>query len=131
MSEPTKTPAQATAGRAAAKKQLPEHFKGYKHVWVFIEQERGQVHPGSWGLMGAGRKLAEKLKVELAAVVLGPSGEVTRGVVAEAFCYGADLAYVVADDILADYRNESYTKALTALVNAHQPDILLLGATNL
>jgi len=129
MSEATKTP--AAGGRASTKKELPEHFKAYKHVWVFIEQERGQAHPVSWELMGAGRKLADKLKVELAAVMLGPAGEVTRGILAEAFCYGADLAYAVADDILADYRNESYTKALTDLVNAHKPEILLLGATTL
>ena len=76
MSEPAKTP--APAGRAATKKELPEHFKGYKHVWVFIEQERGQVHPVSWELLGAGRQLADKLKVDLAAVVIGPEGEATR-----------------------------------------------------
>jgi electron transfer flavoprotein alpha subunit len=130
MSAPTKAPAPAT-GRAATKKELPEHFKGYKHVWVFIEQERGQVHPVSWELMGAGRKLADKLGVELAAVVVGPADAATRRAAAEAFCYGADLAYLVADDVLADYRNEAYTKALTDLVNAYKPEILLLGATTL
>ncbi len=129
MSEPTKAP--APAGRAATKKELPEHFKAYKHVWVFVEQERGQVHPVSWELLGAGRKLADKLKVDLAAVVIGPSGEATRHAAAEAFCYGADLAYVVADDLLTDYRNESYTKALTDVVNTYKPEILLLGATTL
>lgn len=129
MTQPPK--AASAAGRAATKKELPEHFKAYKHVWVFIEQERGQVHPVSWELMGAGRKLADKLKVELAAVVIGPSGEATRQVAAEAFCYGADLAYLIADDVLTDYRNESYTKALTDLVNTYKPEILLLGATTL
>ena len=131
MTGPTNTPARPSAGRAAAKKELPEHFKAYKHVWVFVEQERGQVHPVSWELIGAGRKLADKLGVELAAVVLGASGAATRGIVAESFCYGVDLAYLVADDILADYRNESYTKALTELVDTYKPEILLLGATTL
>ncbi len=131
MTEPIKPPVRPPAGRAGTKKELPEHFKAYKHVWVFIEQERGQVHPVSWELMGAGRKLANKLGVELAGVVLGPSGATTHALVAEAFCYGADLAYLVADDILADYRNESYTKALTDLVNTYKPEILLLGATTL
>ena len=129
MSEPTKAP--APAGRAATKKELPEHFKAYKHVWVFIEQERGQVHPVSWELLGAGRKLADKLKVDLAAVVIGPKGEATQHAAGEAFCYGADLAYVVADNLLTDYRNESYTKALTDVVNTYKPEILLLGATTL
>ena len=130
MSQPPKTDSPA-AGRAATKKELPEHFKAYKHVWVFVEQERGHVHPVSWELMGAGRSLADKLKVDLVAAVLGPAGEATRRIAAEAFCYGADLAYMVADDILTDYRNECYTKALTDLVNTYKPEILLLGATTL
>lgn len=129
MTDKAKAP--APAGRAAAKKELPEHLKAYKHVWIFIEQERGQVHPVSWELMGAGRILADKLGVDLAAVVVGARGEATQAVVRESFNYGADLAYLVTDDILANYRNESYTKALTDLVNAYQPEILLLGATNL
>ncbi len=130
MNHAVKAPAPA-AGRAATKKELPEHLKSYKHVWVFVEQERGQVHPVSWELMGAGRRLADKLGVNLAAVVLGARGEATQVVTREAFCYGADLAYVIADDLLTDYRNESYTKALTDLVNVYQPEILLLGATTL
>ena len=130
MNDAVKAPAPA-AGRAATKKELPEHLKSYKHVWVFVEQERGQVHPVSWELMGAGRRLADKLGVNLAAVVLGARGEATQVVTREAFCYGADLAYAVADDLLTDYRNESYTKALTDLVNVYQPEILLLGATTL
>jgi electron transfer flavoprotein alpha subunit len=129
MSEPTKAP--APAGRAATKKELPEHFKSYKHVWVFIEQERGQVHSVSWELMGAGRALADKLQVDLAAVVVGPPGEATQQAAAESFCYGADLAYIVADEVLTDYRNEAYTKALTDVVNTFKPEILLLGATTL
>ena len=117
--------------RAAATKELPEHFKDYKHVWVFVEQERGSVHPVSWELMGEGRKLADSLGVNLAAVVLGPNNSFTDQIVAETFCHGADLAYRVADPLLADYRNEPYSTALTDLVNSHKPEILLLGATTL
>ncbi|UGA42077.1 electron transfer flavoprotein subunit alpha/FixB family protein [Bradyrhizobium quebecense] len=131
MSNVIKTSTLAVGGRAAAKKELPEHFKAYRHVWVFVEQERGQVHPVSWELMGAGRRLADRLKVNLAAVVIGPEGQPTRNAALESFCYGADLAYLVSDNVLSDYRNESYTKALTELVNTYKPEILLLGATTL
>jgi electron transfer flavoprotein alpha subunit len=117
--------------RASAKKELPEHFRDYKHVWVFVEQERGDVHPVSWELLGEGRKLADKLGVELGAVVLGGPGDATKEAAAEAFRYGADVAYLVEHPVLADYRNESYAKAMTQLVNTHKPEILLLGATNL
>ena len=124
----TKPPAK---GRAGMSKELPEHFKAYKHVWVFVELERGRVHPVSWELMGEGRKLADQLGVDLAGAVLGPPAEETRGAIAEAFHFGADRVYLVEDPLLADYRNEPATKALTDLVNTYQPEILLLGATTL
>ena len=117
--------------RAGKTKELPERFKAYKHVWVFVELERGRAHPVSWELMGEGRKLADTLGVDLAGVVLGPPAEATRGAAAEAFHYGADRVYLVEDPLLADYRNEPATKALTDLVNTFQPEILLLGATTL
>lgn len=126
-------PASPPAGgsRSSMKKELPEHFKAYRHVWVFVELERGHVHSVSWELMGEGRKLADKLGVELAAVVIGGVGAGVREAAQESFAYGADVAYVVESPVLADYRNETYSKALTDLVNAHKPEILLLGATTL
>jgi electron transfer flavoprotein alpha subunit len=129
---PAPKPASSAGGsRAGMKKELPEHFKAYRHVWVVIEQERGVVHPVSWELMGEGRKLADTLGVELAGVVIGPEGIATSQAVAEAFCYGADLVYVTENALLNDYRNEPYTRALTNLVNTYKPEILLLGATTL
>ncbi len=53
------------------KKELPEHLKAYRHVWVFIEYEHGQIHRVSLELLGEGRKLADKLKVDLAGVADG------------------------------------------------------------
>ncbi len=121
----------AAGGRAGMKKELSEHFKAYKDVWVFVELERGAVHPVSWELMGEGRHLADKLGVQLAGVVLGGPGEDTQAAVAETFAYGADVAYVAASPVLEDYRNESYTRCMTELVNTYKPEILLLGATTL
>ena len=127
MAEAPKKP----AGRAGLKVELSEHFKAYKHVWVFIEMERGTVHPVSWELLGEGRKLADKLGVQLCGVVMGPPGDAVETAVVESYQYGADKAYVVADEMLADYRNEPFTKAMTDVVNTYKPEILLLGATTL
>ncbi|MGX8009859.1 electron transfer flavoprotein subunit alpha/FixB family protein [Mesorhizobium sp. ORM8.1] len=129
-SKNTDTPPQPP-GRAGMKKELPERFRDYRHVWVLVELERGEVHPVSFELLGEGRKLADKLGVQLAGAVLGPPGEATHNAVAEAFAYGADLVYLVEAPLLADYRNEPFTKAMTDLVTAHKPEILLLGATTL
>lgn len=130
MNDKAKAPAAAGKSRANTKKELPEHLKSYKHVWVMVELERGVVHPVSWELLGEGRKLADQLKVDLAAVVMGAPGT-TDAPVADSFAYGADVCYVVENPALADYRNEPYTQTMTDLVNKYQPEILLLGATNL
>lgn len=121
----------APAGRANTKKELPEHLKAYKHIWVVIECEHGSVHPVSFELLGEGRKLADKRGVELAGVIMGSDKDVIASVAAECFEYGADLVYTVIDPVLGHYRNEAYTKAMSDLVNLYQPEILLLGATTL
>ena len=121
----------AAGARASKKKELPEHLKAYRHVWVFIEYERQAIHPVSLELLGEGRKLADKLGVELAGVLLGPDRVDLERAAHECFEHGADVVYLGADPVLTHYRNEPFTKALTELVNTYQPEILLLGATTL
>ncbi|MDA8232875.1 MAG: electron transfer flavoprotein subunit alpha/FixB family protein [Magnetospirillum sp.] len=124
-------PAKPAAGRAGLRKELPEHFKAYKHVWVFIEYEHGVVHPVSFELLGEGRKLADALGVELAGVLLGGERDALIAAARTCFQYGADLAYLVANPVLTHYRNETYTAAMTRLVDTYKPEVLLLGATTL
>jgi electron transfer flavoprotein alpha subunit len=119
------------AGRAGRNLELPEHLKSYKGVWVFVEHDRGVVHQTSWELLGAGRKLADNLGAVLSGVLLGGPDEDLDAFAAEAFCYGADTCYVIRDPVLKGYRNEPFTKGLTDLVNTHQPEIVLLGATTM
>lgn len=123
MSEPSKP-----QGR---KFQLPEHLKVYKDVWVIVEQERGQVHSVSLELLGEARKLADKLGVEVGAVVLGEAGPDLERICGDAFAYGADVVYRVADPVLRDYRTDPYCRVMTDVVNAYKPEIVLLGATTL
>lgn len=111
------------------KYELDERLKAYQGVWVFIEHERGEVHPVSWELLGEGRKLADQLGVSLSGVVLGAPDLATRQFCEQAFHHGADTCYLMADPTLSAYRNQPFTKGLTDLVNRYQPEILLLGAT--
>ena len=57
---------------ARKKVELDPRFLSYRHVWVYIEAERGEVHPVSWELLGEGRKLADQLGVDLVGIVVGP-----------------------------------------------------------
>jgi len=124
--EKTATPVKK-AGKG--KYELDDRLKAYQGVWVFVEHERGEVHPVSWELLGEGRKLADKLGVTLSGLVLGAPDLTTRRFCEEAFFHGADNCYLIADPILTNYRNQPFTKGLTDLVNTYQPEILLLGAT--
>jgi electron transfer flavoprotein alpha subunit len=129
MSEAAKPAAPKPAGRAGRNLELPEHLKSYKGIWVFVEHDRGVVNPVSWELMGEARKLADKLQVSVAGVVMGGHDEPLDTYVREAYAFGADRCYVMRDPVLKGYRNEPFTKGLTDLVNTHQPEIMLLGAT--
>lgn len=111
------------------KRTLEPRFVDYRGVWVFIEHERGHAHPVSWELIGKGRELADKLQVELAGVVLGGTADAVRALCDEAIFHGADLCYLMQDEVLLDYRNQAYTKGLADLVDRFQPEVLLLGAT--
>jgi electron transfer flavoprotein alpha subunit len=109
-------------------------FVTYRHVWASGRKpcapktRRGPARHGlSWCLRPISRT-SEGWHGDLAPWA---ANGMVRPCSAEAFCYGADLVYVVADDLLADYRNEPYTKAMTDLVNTYKPEILLLGATTL
>jgi electron transfer flavoprotein alpha subunit len=128
MSQPTNNEG---ASRAKMKKQLPPELEAYKGVWVFIEYEHGAVHPVSLELLGEGRKLADKLGVELSAVLLGGDSYGLRQAATSCFEHGADVSYVAQSPVLVDYRNEPYTAVMTELVQQYKPEILLLGATTL
>ena len=124
--EPSATPAAAARRRGSG-----VDLDAWKGVWVGIELERGRVHPVSWELLGEGRKLADHLGVPLSGVVLGPDEPATVEACAEAIRHGADTVYAVRHPVLAHYRTDPYTWALTELVQRHRPEILLLGATTL
>ena len=43
--------------------------------------------------------------------------------------YGADNVYMVEDESLETYNDQSYTDIFTQLVNTYKPEIILIGAT--
>lgn len=98
----------------------------YQGVWVFIEQNNGNIAGVSLELLGAGRKLADKLAVPLSGVLLG-SG--VKSLAQKVITYGADQVYVIDDPILKDYRTESYMKGVIMLAEKYKPEIFLYGAT--
>ncbi|MBI5399203.1 electron transfer flavoprotein subunit alpha/FixB family protein [Candidatus Saganbacteria bacterium] len=103
-------------------------IKEYSGVAVFIEQFQGKIALVSLELLGAGRILADKLKVPLAAFLIGSQ---VSDLAAEIIQSGADIVYVVDKSTLKDYRTASYRQAVEKLVLKYKPEILLLGATTM
>jgi electron transfer flavoprotein alpha subunit len=101
-------------------------FSLYKDVWVFAEQKKGKVQSVAYELLGKGRELADKLGVNLCAVLLGDKVE---SECAELVARGADKVYIVENPKLKAYLDDPYTKVLTGLVDKYKPEIVLCGAT--
>jgi len=99
----------------------------YKGIWVYIEQNEGEIAGVSLELLGAGRRMADKRGVELAGVLMGNN---VSGLVDKIFEYGADKVYLIDDPILEQYRSETYREGLVKLVNKYKPEIMLYGATS-
>lgn len=98
----------------------------FKGVWVFAEQRRGKLHNVGFELLGKGRELADALKVELAAVLLG-SG--IKDKAAELIAAGADKVYVVDHPKLKDFNDELYANVVAEIGKQYKPEIILAGAT--
>ncbi|GAB5990540.1 hypothetical protein OPLHCY645_27320 [Clostridium tetani] len=66
----------------------------YKGVWVFAEQRDGELQKVSLELLGKGREIADKLGVELTALLLGNKID---SIAEELVAYGADkvILYVI------------------------------------
>ncbi|NMA69252.1 MAG: electron transfer flavoprotein subunit alpha/FixB family protein [Desulfitobacterium sp.] len=95
-------------------------------LWVFIEQQKGQIRKVSLELLSEGRKVADELNLELGAVVLG---EGVSELAKEAISYGADIVYVADNSDLANYTTGAYTSVLNKLIREKEPQIFLLGNT--
>ena len=101
-------------------------FETCKDVWVFIECFQGEPKSVGFELLGQGRKLADGLKQQLCAVVIGK--EVDKAVEGAAR-YGADKVYVVKGDEYENYTADAYGHAFLELVSKYDPNTILVGAT--
>ena len=98
----------------------------YRGVLVYAEQRNGVVHPVAYELLGKGRVLADQLREDLYAVVIGNDvDECTR----ELTFRGADKVFVYSDPALEVFRDDPYSALLEKLVREEKPSIFLIGAT--
>ena len=95
-------------------------------VWVFAEQHQGKLDDTPIELMSKARSLADKLKTELAAVLLGDS---VKALAEKLIHLGADKVYLIEHPLLQNYQTNSYAKVIYDLIHKYKPQIVLYGAT--
>lgn len=102
------------------------NIEDYKGVWVFAEQRDGKIQKVALELLGKGREIADKLGVELTALLLG---ENTDSMAKDLADYGADKVLVVDSPLLKNYTTDGYTKVICDLIKERKPEILFIGAS--
>jgi electron transfer flavoprotein alpha subunit len=101
-------------------------WSAYRGVLVFIEHRNGVAKSVGWQLLGQGKKLADKLEVDLMALVIGDK---VQHLAEEAIAYGADRVYLCDAPELKDYRTYPYSRASMKVIHDVKPEIVLFGAT--
>ena len=102
------------------------NIQEYNGLWVFVEQRDGTPAQISLELLGKGRDLAEKLEVDVTAILIGHN---VSEMAEELIFYGADRVIIADDPIAKDYRTEIYKEIIVGQAVKERPEILLIGAT--
>ncbi|MDR3195420.1 MAG: electron transfer flavoprotein subunit alpha [Endomicrobium sp.] len=100
----------------------------YKGVWVYAEQRHGEIADVVYELLNEGKRLAKQLGTTLSAVLIGDG---LKSKVQDLINRGADKVYVCDDPIFIEFQDDPYTSILTQLIKKENPEIILIGATNI
>lgn len=106
-------------------------FEEYKDIFVFVEQENGNIAEVSYELISEARKLVASIpsfEYKVVGVLLGKD---VKDKAQDVIVHGADKVIVVDDDLLKDYSTQFYADALTQVIQEYKPDSFLTGATPL
>jgi electron transfer flavoprotein alpha subunit len=97
----------------------------YKGVAVYCETKDEKFLPIAAEGLGIGRKLADALGQELAAIIIG-----NNIIAQQAIGAGANKVYLIDDAQLKDYQPDAYITALEKAVIQTKPRIIIMGQTD-
>lgn len=98
-----------------------------KNIFVYCEIEDGVIVDVSLELVSKARKLADELKVNVEAIVIGHKLD---KISEQLFPYGVDKIYTADDKRLYPFTTLPHTKIIENLLNTHKPQIVLFGASS-
>jgi electron transfer flavoprotein alpha subunit len=97
-------------------------------IWVIGEQRLGRLEKVSLELLGKGTALSQRMGVALSAVLLGDEVE---EIARELVFHGAEKIYLLEDARLRYYQSEAYARLLAGVIKEHEPQVVLIGATEI
>ncbi len=98
------------------------------NIFVFCEIDEGKVADVSQELLTKGRSLANELKCDLEAVVLGHE---IKGIEKEIAPFGADVVHIADDKKLEFFLTLPFTSIIVDLFEKEKPQIALFGASSI
>jgi len=97
-------------------------------IWVIGEQRLGRLEEVSLELLSKGTALSQRIGVALSAVLLGDEVE---KIARELVFHGAEKVYLLEDARLRYYQSEAYARLLAGVIEEHEPQVVLIGATEI
>jgi len=97
-------------------------------IWIYAEQEGGEINPASFELLGKATELASPLNEKVGAVLIGKD---MKGLSKELIAYGADKVYIAEHELLENFLPVPYTRAVAELIEKYKPQMMLFSATPL
>jgi electron transfer flavoprotein alpha subunit len=98
------------------------------NIFVFCELDEGKVADVSLELLTKGRSLANELKCDLEAIVIGNQ---LKGIETQIAPYGADVIHIADDKRLEYFLTLPYTTLIVDLFTKEKPQIALFGASSI
>jgi electron transfer flavoprotein alpha subunit len=95
-------------------------------VLAVAEQRDGVFRKVTYEALSEGKRIADALGTELAALVIGANVEAAAGELGK---YGADKILVADHEALAEYLNDRYTKVAAEVIAKEDPAAVILGAS--
>ncbi len=99
-----------------------------KEIWVFGEHRDGHIARVTLELLGKAAELCPRLRARVVSLLVGSGVD---KLITDLSLYGAEKIYLVDAPRLEYYQSEAYASAVADLIKEHQPEIFLLGATDI
>lgn len=101
----------------------------WRDFLIFVEQERGDIHPVVYELIGEARKMAAKVGYQVNCVIIGSAG--TRENAGKLLEYGVNKVFVYEHEGFEGFKADCYADAMADCISAVKPSSVLIGATSL